>query len=146
MAMKKIKLELRDSPFRLVAISSSDTLHRLAWLINKNLGLQLKESDSLKIQSGKKIENASYVILEFPTFKDEECHPEITYLLIKNKVELQSLLKELQNIDYLILINGYKSDTQYKNFVSQLKKIPNILAAVTINPSKISRIPLLLSL
>jgi hypothetical protein len=146
MVKKKIKLVLHPPSYSLIALSCSETLHRICWLINTNLDLQLKESTPMKIQPTLQIDKAKQIFVEFPTYKDEESHPELTFLVIKNKIDTQLLFKELQNIDFLFLAKGDKKENQYDGLIQKLKKIPGVLAAIPINPEKLSNINFILNI
>jgi hypothetical protein len=146
MIKKKIKLVLHPPSYSLIAISCSETIHRIGWLINTSLDLQLKESTPLKIQPTQQINKIDKIFLEFPTYKDEVGHPELTYIVVKNKIDTILLFKELQNIDFLLVVKGDIKEVHLKNLIQKLKKIPGVLAAIPINPEKLSNINFILNI
>ena len=143
MSTKKVKLDIQHPPYALIAISCSETLHRLSWLINSNLGIQLSESLSIKFPIKKGFSDEVESLLEFPTHKDEGSFPDTTIVLIKNRFDAQLLFKELPNVDYILQIKGAQSENYIMEIVPTIKMIPSLLAAIAIDSKKLSRIQLI---
>ena len=103
MPKKLIKLELPPESAQYFALSSHEALHKLAWQINSNLGLQLKESNDIVIADK-----------SFPIQKDEDTLIETSIALIKNRIEGTFLVRELQNVDYIAVLKGTHLDKNAK--------------------------------
>lgn len=134
MKKKLITLEVPQEKSLFYAVSCSNTLHKLAWHINTELSIQLKESDGIHL--GNEI---------YPTQKDEISSPDLSIVIIKNKLEASILFRELPNIDYVIKLQGNIIEKASKEIVSKLKKTPSIVAVIAIDPQKIKNINLVLS-
>jgi hypothetical protein len=134
MKKKLVKLEVPLEKSLFYAISCSDPLHKLAWHINAELSLQLKESDG--IHHGNEV---------YPTQKDETSSPGLSIIIIKNKLDTSILFRELPNIDYIIKLQGNILPKASKGIVGKLKKTPSIIAVIAIDPQKIKNINLIQS-
>lgn len=137
MSAKKIKLVVPPPQFTLIAISCFETLHKFVWLANSHLNLQLSESDALKMPSADVWRKEVEGLIEFPLFRDDVSNPEITFLVVKNRIDRQSLLKELHNIDYLFIIKGFHKGFDSDVICQRLKTIPGVMAAIPVDPAKL---------
>ena len=133
MKKKNHKLdEYHELPFVLVALSCSESLLKTAWHINKNLNINLKESEILIHAK----ENQSIV---FPVFCDRESSDVLFYCLISNKSSNIQLVKELPNIDFILEISGELKKPDIAKIIKEVKQIPGIVAAIEVNSKKIKR-------
>jgi hypothetical protein len=62
---------------------------------------------------------------------------ETDFYFIGNKGSDGYLVPEMRKADYFIMIRNYIDDTDLENMISALNKIPEIVAAVKIDPKKI---------
>jgi hypothetical protein len=62
---------------------------------------------------------------------------ETDFYFIGNKGSDGYLVPEMREADYFIMIRNYIDDTDLENMISALNKIPEIVAAVKIDPKKI---------
>ncbi len=116
----------------LIALSCSESLLKLAWIINKKIHLNLKESEILIHAK----DNAS---ITFPVFSDNETSEAQFYSLISNKSFGVQLIKELPNIDYILEISGGTKKSDVTAIIKELKQISGINAALEVDPEKIKR-------
>lgn len=121
-----------ELPFVLIALSCSESLLKTAWSINKNLDINLKESEILIHAK----ENPSNT---FPVFCDRESSDMLFYSLISNKSSSIQLIKELPNIDFILEISGELRRPDILKIIKEIKQIPGIVAAIEINSEKIKR-------
>lgn len=126
--MKKTKLSSVPSfDMLLFGITSQAKEYKLAWWINRELGIKLVKKDDLEIE----IKEIGKIAISNFTFDTEHC----IFRLLKNKLENDSggyLLKELQRFDFLLTIDN-KSDTFDLNGIgNKLKNIPEILYSQSI--------------
>lgn len=120
---KRIKLEVPQEKTRYYAISCHDSLHKFAWEINSQLSFQLRDCEGF--------ETGDYT---FPCQKDESSLPEVSMLILKNKVESYILFKEFSNIDYILKIQGNLLESDLKKIIASLKKIPSVVAIINLQP------------
>lgn len=130
---KSHKLEgNHELPFVLIAISCSENLLKMAWNINKQLEINLKEFET-SLHSKEKPE------ILFPVFCDHDSSEVLYYNLIANKSSNNLLVKELANIDYILEISGEFKKTDIALVIKKIKQIPGVVAAIEVNAEKIKR-------
>lgn len=62
---------------------------------------------------------------------------ETEFYIISNKGSEGYLIPEMKKTDYLMLIKNYIDDNDLENIILRLNKIPEIVAAVKVDPKKI---------
>jgi hypothetical protein len=97
---------------------------RMAFLLNKKLGLLLQRDENLLVYGSEKQEPTSYSFFYFNRDK-QTC-----FYLIHNLNEQQSLIK-----NYFLLINGFFTENDENELVSEIGAIPEVLS---VNPLKLS--------
>lgn len=133
--MKKTKLFVEpDFDFELLGLVSPVKDYKMAWLINRELDLNLIKSDDIQIEflSAPQLEISQY-LLSLP-------HGFIQ--LLKNKAlntsqQLAYLIPELRNLDYFLLVQDQTQQTSITTFVDHLAKNPYIQSVVRLDISKI---------
>ncbi|WP_374949706.1 IPExxxVDY family protein [Mucilaginibacter sp.] len=128
---KNLKFEI-DFDFILIALTSSLKDYRICYLINKYLNFNFAKADDLKID----ISQASGPVL-FSLYNYHWETTETDFYFIGNKGSEGYLVPEMREADYFILIKNYIDDTDLENMIYNLNKIPEIVAAVKIDPKKI---------
>ena len=134
MKQKKVhKLEGNHNlQFALIAISCFEGILKIAWKLNKQLNIDLRESEIL-------IESKENPEVTFPVFSDREPFGELFFSLISNKSASYYLVKELSNIDFILEISGDIKKADIVSIIKELKKIEGINAALEVDPDKIKR-------
>ncbi|MBN7812636.1 IPExxxVDY family protein [Algoriphagus sp. H41] len=133
--MKKTKLFIEPAfDFELIGLVSPVKDYKMAWLINRDLDLDLVRSEDLKIEflSSPQLEISQY-FLSLP-------HGYIQ--LLKNKAintsqQLAYLIPELRNLDYFLLVQDQTQQVSIATFVDHLAKNPFIQTAVRLDVSKL---------
>ena len=133
--MKKTKLFVEPTfDFELLGLVSPVKDYKMAWLINRELDLDLVKSDDIHIEflSAPQLEISQY-LLSLP-------HGFIQ--LLKNKAlntsqQLAYLIPELRNLDYFLLVQDQTHQTSVSTFVEHLAKNPFIQSVVRLDISKI---------
>lgn len=133
--MKKAKLYIEPTfDFDLLGLVSPVKDYKMAWLINKTLGLNLVRSEDILIEflSAPNLEISQY----FLTL------PHGFIQLLKNKSlnssqQLAYLVPELKNMDYFLLMQDETGQINPAEFASHLTKNPFIQSAVRLDVSKI---------
>ena len=121
-----------DIDFELIGICSHHSDYRLAWSINRLLGINLVKSEEPFSVYGKKgvlQSNHSYYI-----FIDENDHLE--WYLIKNKSEGKFLIPEKNQIDYFLILREY-ADYNSDDVLAKVKESNSIMAAYIFEASGI---------
>lgn len=133
--MKRTKLFVEPSfDFELLGLVSPVKDYKMAWLINRDLNLDLVRSDDVKI------EFVSSPRLEISQFFLSLPHGFIQ--LLKNKAlntsqQLAYLIPELRNLDYFLLVQDQTQQFSISTFVDHLGKNPLIQSVVKLDVSKI---------
>lgn len=133
--MKKTKLFVEPTfDFELLGLVSPVKDYKMAWLINRDLDLDLVRSEDIHIEflSSLRLEISQY-FLSLP-------HGYIQ--LLKNKAlntsqQLAYLIPELRNLDYFLLVQDQTQQISITTFVDHLTKNPFIQSVVRLDISKI---------
>ncbi|MFN3998376.1 IPExxxVDY family protein [Algoriphagus sp.] len=133
--MKKTKLFVEPIfDFELLGLVSPVKDYKMAWLINRELNLDLVKSEDIQIEflSSPRLEISQY-LLSLP-------HGFIQ--LLKNKAlntsqQLAYLIPELRNLDYFLLVQDQTQQTSITTFVEHLAKNAYIQSVVRLDISKI---------
>jgi hypothetical protein len=133
--MKKAKLHVEPTfDFELLGIVSPIRDYRMAWLVNKELELNLVKSEDLELEflSAEKLEISQY-FLSLP-------HGFIQ--LLKNKAlnsseQLAYLIPELKNLDYFLLVQDETDQLELSNFMEKLSQNSLVQSIVRIDISKL---------
>lgn len=123
--MKKIKLDAEvDFNFSLWGIISALKEYKLAWLLNKNLDIQLDKIEDIEIE----FLNSQNLIISNYFFEMEYSN----IRLLKNKSVDQFsessafLLPELKRFDFLLIINGFEDTFTDLKLKENISAIPGI--------------------
>jgi hypothetical protein len=133
--MKKTKLFVEPAfDFELLGLVSPVKDYKMAWLINRDLNLDLVRSEDVTIEfvSSPKLEISQF-FLSLP-------HGFIQ--LLKNKAlntsqQLAYLIPELRNLDYFLLVQDQTQQLSISTFMDHLGKNPLIQSVVKLDVSKI---------
>ena len=128
---KFLKFEI-DLDFVLIAVTTSLKDYRICYLINKCLNFNFIKTPDLQIDIH--LDNGPVL------FSKYHYHWEATdtdFYFIANKGSDGYLVPEMRKADYFLLIRNYIDENDLDNLISALNKIPEIVAAVKIDPKKI---------
>lgn len=133
--MKKTKLFIEPTfDFELLGLVSPVKDYKMAWLINRELDLNLVKSDDIQIEflSSPRLEISQY-LLSLP-------HGFIQ--LLKNKAlntsqQLAYLVPELRNLDYFLLVQDQTHQISITTFVEHLSQNSFIQSVVRLDISKL---------
>ena len=128
---KILKFEI-DFDFVLIAITTSLKDYRICYLINKNLNFNFVRLADLELDTGSR---GGPVL--FPLFYYSWSNTETDFYLIANKGSEGYLVPEMREADYFIIIRNYIDGQDLEQAIWGLNKIPEIVAAVKIDPKKI---------
>ncbi|WP_179009328.1 IPExxxVDY family protein [Winogradskyella forsetii] len=151
MALHKLQVDdFYDDSFKLIAIHCRLEDYRLAYLINKYLGLKLERKD--KDIDFKYLES-SYSIFEWDNEteyilwnlisnmckKEEDGLASTGTLFNKSEKVLKTfnLISEFKKVDYFIKISDEIQNVNEKLIVHKLQAIPQIITSYTVDPLKI---------
>ena len=128
---KFLKFEI-DLDFVLIAVTTSLKDYRVCYLINKALSFNLIKNPDLEVD----IHHGAGPVL-FSIYHYNWEATETDFYFIANKGSDGYLIPEMRKADYFLLIKNYIDENDLDNLVSALNKIPEIVAAVKIDPKKI---------
>lgn len=116
----------------MIAITTSLKDYRICYHINKCLNFNFTRVDDLKLDSGN---YGNEMLFSFYNYSWE--NTETDFYFIGNKGTEGYLVPEMREADYFLMIKNYIDDEDLENIISCLNKIPEIVAAVKIDPKKI---------
>ncbi|WPU94588.1 IPExxxVDY family protein [Mucilaginibacter sabulilitoris] len=128
---KFLKFEI-DFDFVLIAITTSLKDYRVCYLINKSLNFNFTRTNDLAVD----IYQGAEPVL-FSLFHYQWETTETDFYFIGNKGSDGYLVPEIKSADYFLMIRNYIDDDDLENMISAINKIPEIVAAVKIDPKKI---------
>jgi hypothetical protein len=128
---KNLKFEI-DFDFILIALTTSLKDYRICYLINKSLNFNFVREEDLKLDIGP---GGSEVLFSIYNYSWETT--ETDFIFIGNKGSDGYLVPEMREADYFILIKNYIDENDLESIISALNKIPEVVAAVKIEPKKI---------
>jgi hypothetical protein len=128
---KNLKFEI-DFDFILIALTTSLKDYRICYLINKSLNFNFVRQEDLKLDIGP---GGSEVLFSIFHYSWETT--ETDFIFIGNKGSDGYLVPEMREADYFILIKNYIDENDLESIISALNKIPEVVAAVKIEPKKI---------
>ncbi|WP_183562108.1 IPExxxVDY family protein [Mucilaginibacter sp. SP1R1] len=131
MNRKFLKFEI-DFDFVLIAVTTSLKDYRVCYLINKFLNFNFIKSNDLSVD----IYQGSEPVL-FSLYHYQWETTETDFYFIGNKGSEGYLVPEIKSADYFLMIRNYIDDDDLDNLISTINKIPEIVAAVKIDPKKI---------
>lgn len=130
--MAKNKLQVTyDFDFLLLALNASVKPYKLAWSLNKELGLNLVKNENIEIGFNEQKSLSIQNFLDSSEFQ--------TVRLIRNRAEDVNeafnafLLPELKNFDYLLLLENETNSFDENVFISEIKQIPFVQFITRIN-------------
>lgn len=131
--MNKITLKFElDYNFILIAITSQLKDYRLCHQINKSLQVNFARTDELSLTfPNENISSLFNRYAYFPEFSETE------FYLLANKGTEGLLIPEMNKVDYFLLIRNFIDKEDLNHWLSHIKKIPEVLAAVEIEARKL---------
>jgi hypothetical protein len=126
---KTLKFEI-DLDFVLIAITTSLRDYRLCHYINKRLNFNFIKSPDLEL-----IQNGAPVYFSLYQYHWEAS--ETDFYFIGNKGSDGYLVPEMRKVDYFIMIRNYIAGDELEKLVSDVNRMPEIVAAVKVDPKKI---------
>jgi hypothetical protein len=125
--IKRIQLPVNDQEKpKIIGIVSTDPDYKLSLKINRKLHIKLKSSAPVITGDNEK-DNHSY-----SKFTDPAAAPDSVIYLISNRSGKGFLLKQLRNIDFILLINGESLAVNISGITSRLREIDTITAVFNI--------------
>jgi hypothetical protein len=131
LSRKFLKFEI-DLDFVLIAVTTSLKDYRICYLINKCLNFNFTKGDDLAVDIHF-IAGPVYFSLYHYTWENSETD----FFFIANKGTDGYLIPEMKSADYFLMIKNYIDDTDLERVISDLNRIPEIVAAVKIDPKKV---------
>ncbi len=117
----------------LIAITSAQKDYRICYLVNKYLGFGFVRMPDLEVN----IYPNSAQAVHFSIFEYYWEASETSFYFIANRGADGLLIPEMREADYFLMIKNYIDDTDLNDIINGLNKIPEIVAAIKIDPKKI---------
>jgi hypothetical protein len=128
---KFLKFEI-DLDFVLIAVTSPLKDYRICYLINKSLNFNFTKIPDLAVE----IQPGTSPVF-FSRYQYNLEPTETDFYFIANKGSDGYIIPEMRKADYFLLIKNYIDENDLDNLLANLNKIPEIVAAVKIEPKKI---------
>ena len=134
--MAKNRLDVSyDFAFHLVALNTSVKEYKLAWVLNRDLQINLSKIDNISIgfSGGRSLSISNFIYeREYQTFR-----------LLKNRSENLDdqynayLLPEMKNFDYFLMVADDSTTFDINPFISTIKQIPFVQFAVSVDTASL---------
>ena len=131
MKTKKLKYKPQFN-FKLIGISSAEEDYKISWRLSKILKSEFIKSESLQI-----IDPRFPEYLVFSVFENEDKYKLPDIKLVANKGIEGSLIEELKNIDFFIIVNNDEETDLDEIIIASFKKEDGITAVFSLDPSKL---------
>jgi len=128
---KFLKFEI-DLDFVLIAVTTSQKDYRICYLVNKFLNFNFTKIPDLAVDIAG---NSTSILFSLYHYSQEDA--ETDFYFIANKGSEGYLIPEISKADYFLMIKSYIDEADTDHLISALNKIPEIVAAVKIDPKKI---------
>jgi len=122
----QLKVE-HEEELILLGLVSSEPDYKLSLILNKRLGISLKNVSPVKI-----ISDAGTEIV-FSRFSDSNGSPEVIYNLISNRSGKHFLLKKLKNVDFILQIYDSENNSTVESTTVILREIESVNAIFNID-------------
>ncbi|MFT5337849.1 MAG: hypothetical protein ACJAY8_000837 [Sphingobacteriales bacterium] len=113
--------------FEIIGICCHFKEYRLSWALNKSLGLALEKC---KVGVPEPFRGKT---IHFCLYKSEDLDNQKVVHLLQNKQGACTFVPGLKHIDYFLLVFEHR---QSENLIRELRKIPEILTAVLLDPEQ----------
>ena len=128
---KFLKFEI-DLDFVLIAVTTSLKDYRICYLINKFLNYNLVKMPDLPVEI-----RPGETPIQFSMYHYNSGENGTDSYFIANKGTEGYLVPEMRKADYFLMIRNYIDENELDSLISSLNKIPEVVAAVKIDPKKI---------
>jgi hypothetical protein len=126
-----LKLEL-DFDFIVLAITTSLKDYRLCFYLNKFAPANFIRVDELALPLS---DRPGVALFNRYTYLPENSETE--FYLLSNKGSEGLLIPEMNRVDYFLVIKNFIDDEDLEAWISHLKQIPEVLAAVEVDVKKL---------
>jgi hypothetical protein len=126
-----LKLEL-DFDFIVLAITTSLKDYRLCFYLNKFAPANFMRVDELALPLP---ESHNLALFNRYTYLPENSDTE--FYLLSNKGSEGLLIPEMNRVDYFLVIKNFIDEEDLEAWISHLKQIPEVLAAVEVDVKKL---------
>lgn len=104
----------------------------MAWFLNNILHKALKKTEDHLLNDDK-----NRRVMSFSKYYYEEAITKTAFYLLENKHEIDCLLPEMKELDYLLMINGDYYKSRKSEIVKKIRSLDEVQTAVILKPSEI---------
>ena len=131
MNKKFLKFEI-DLDFVLIAVTTSLKDYRICYLVNKCLNFNFVKGNDLEVDLHPDAGPSFFSLYNYNWEASET-----DFFFIGNKGTEGYLIPEMKKADYFMMIKNYIDDKDLESIIAGLNRIPEVVAAVKIDPKKI---------
>lgn len=131
MSKTRIKIDF-NFDFILIGIVTPLQDYRMAWFLNNLLHKALKKTEDHLLKDDK-----NRRIMSFSKYYFEEAITKSSFYLLENKHEIDCLLPEMKELDFLFLINGDYYKTRKTEILKKIRTVDEVQTAVILKPAEI---------
>jgi len=127
--IKKVKLKVTDDPESLLfGIVSAEPDYKLSLILNRKLGISLRNTDPVIIHDEPDPE------LTFSRFSDSFSPTGTIFDLVSNRAGKSCFIKKLKKIDYIFQIYNIDNEPDINRILSVLREIECVTGVFKIGP------------
>ena len=131
---KKLKLSSGSSyDYTTIGVACPMKDYRLTFFLNDKLGFQLRRTEDLHFGEGDELRRFSFFIYN----NTEERRQ---FYLVSNYHEEGRLIPSEKGADYFLIVNDGLAAVKKKELITQIQKIPQVLAAYDIPKGKVNNL------
>ena len=131
MTKTRLKIEF-DFDFTLIGIVTPLQDYRMAWFLNNIMHKALKKTEDHLLKDEK-----NRRVMSFSKYYFEEAITKSYFFLLENKHEIDCLLPEMKELDYLLMINGDYYKSRKTEILKKIRSLDDVQTAVILKPSEI---------
>lgn len=122
----QLKINQTDE-FIILGLVSAEPDYKLSLVINKKIGISLKNISPVNIINDKGFE------LTFSRFSNSSDSTGLTFTLISNRSGKNFLIRKLKNVDYIFQVHDPESENNTDTLTASLREIETVNAVFNID-------------
>jgi len=133
--MKKSKLQvIHEYEFDLIGLVAPVKDHKMAWMINRSLGIQLAKTKDYEVEF---INKPRLIISQFILEKEHGFIQLLKNRAFSSQDQALYLVPELKTIDYFLVLQDFTFELNINDYIEELSGNPLIQNVVRLDVSKL---------